>query len=370
MPRSPFPHKTKYLTVLILQAVLYFLLLETSCRLFWVIKHGGPFLSDHGILYAFYPQIKKLEKLDLSPDSDTLDILMIDGSVLHRDFSSTEKILLERLAYETKRRVRVHNVSEPAHTSRDSYYKYKYLADRHFDLVILYDGINDVRANNAPPDIFQKDYSHFSRYKLINAYDRNREIVRYVTFPYTLYYGYVHALEHLRSGTFAPRHKPNPEWVQYGASLKTVDAFKDNFASILDIAKSKGEAVLLMTFASYVPDGYTGERFKGRALDYTLHLLPIEFWGAQENVVAGISAHNAVIRELAHKYDNVMLVDQDGLIPKRGEYFNDICHLTHKGSEKFADNVFEVVRGKLTLKREPNGSRRVPGRYGSPLLGS
>src|SRR5258707_744797 len=60
-----------------------------------------------------------------------------------------------------------------AGSSRDSLIKYLQLGDDQFELVIVYDGINDVRMNCCPREQFRDDYSHCSWYyeiqKLIDA---------------------------------------------------------------------------------------------------------------------------------------------------------------------------------------------------------
>jgi CDP-glycerol glycerophosphotransferase (TagB/SpsB family) len=101
-----------------------------------------------------------------------------------------------------------------------------------------------------------------------------------------------------------------------------------------------------MTFAYYVAWDYSPALFASKELDYTLHDKPIELWGTPGNVVAAITAHNAVIRELAASRDGVTFVDQEQLIPKRGAYFNDICHFTHLGTEAFVANLLDPITAR------------------------
>ena len=73
----------------------------------------------------------------------------------------------------------------PGHASRDSWLKYSALGAARFDLVLFYQGINDARANNAPPEVFREDYAHYAWYETVNAlasYHRTS----WFALPYTL----------------------------------------------------------------------------------------------------------------------------------------------------------------------------------------
>ena len=127
--------------------------------------------------------------------------------------------------------------------------------------------------------------------------------------------------------------------MKYGSNIKTAGPFGQNLRQIVEIATRKGDPIVLMTFSFYLPQDYTPEKFNSRSLDYSLHLVPVELWEQPEHVVATISKHNEVVREIAASYDRVIFVDQNRGIPKNGEYFNDIAHLTHKGSQWFVENL-------------------------------
>ena len=79
----------------------------------------------------------------------------------------------------------MHELGVPGHTSLDSYYKYRSLSAARFDLVFIYDGFNEVRANNAPPEVFRDDYSHYGYYVLLrDIIDRHK--LWPLTTPYTI----------------------------------------------------------------------------------------------------------------------------------------------------------------------------------------
>jgi hypothetical protein len=98
-----------------------------------------------------------------------------------------------------------------------------------------------------------------------------------------------------------------------------------------------------MTFATYIPDGYSPEAFAAKSLDYGLHLSPIELWGRREDVMATLATHNEMVRALAAGRDGVLFVDQAELMAGSPSWWNDACHLTVAGSARFAENMVPAV---------------------------
>ena len=98
-----------------------------------------------------------------------------------------------------------------------------------------------------------------------------------------------------------------------------------------------------MTFALYVPDDYSEEAFEAGRLDYGGHVTPLEHWGIAENVVAGVRAHNQVVRSLAEASGAAFFVDQARLMPRGARFFDDACHLTPEGSERFVELLLVPV---------------------------
>lgn len=347
--RSLVPIRKK--VVLFSLCVVYVLvLIEVASRGFWAAGYGVPFFRSEELIHVFYPELKEMQQTQIHSEDGYFDVLLLGGSVLDDHFGNIEQLLLDKLAEKTKREIRIHNLSHAAHTSLDSYYKYKHLLGRNFDLVLFYHGINEVRANNVPPSLFESDYSHYAWYDRVNELEKHREI-SLVAFPYTLKWFLLAIKQEVGLSTYVSMGRPQEEWLEYGHDIKTKASFEENLTNIIEIAKSRNESVLLMTFAYYVPGDYSEAKFRNRSLDYgfddSLHPHPIELWGKPENVVAGISAHNAVIEEVAERYTNVTFIDQNRLIPKSGQYFNDICHFTYEGCEAFVDNILLLGEGNL-----------------------
>ena len=331
----------KKVLVLLIYILFLCLLLEIVSRTEWSIRRDVSFFSP--ATYFYYPELKPVAMQRIVRGDDPFDILLLGGSVLTEEWGSISRLLAERVAYATKARVRVHNLAESAQTTLDSFYKYRHLQDKSFDLVILYHGINDVRLNNCPPQVYKEDYSQYSWYKVINLFEAHPALASAVSF-YSLYYRFIRIQEKIGSPPkYISRKMPLEEWLKYGDRIKTATAFRRNIEKILDIAKNKEEPVLLMSFCYYVAPNYTLEAFMHRKVDYTLFGAPVEIWGIPENVVAGMDVHNSIIRDLAGYQDGNTYVDQKAGFPQDGEYFNDICHLTQKGCERFVDGIIQKV---------------------------
>ncbi|MBW2207593.1 MAG: SGNH/GDSL hydrolase family protein [Deltaproteobacteria bacterium] len=331
----------KKIFVLFLYVLFLCLVLEIISRTEWSIRRDVPFFSP--ATYFYYPELKDVEAESIKKNDSPFDILLLGGSVMTEEWGSIAKLLEERIAYATKKRVRVHNLAKSAQTTLDSYYKYRHLMEKSFDLVIMYHGINDVRLNNCPPSVYKEDYSHYAWYKVINFFEKHPGLGN-VASLYSLYYRFIRIQEKIGSPPkYISRKMPFKKWLQYGNHIKTATAFKQNIEKILDIAKQKGEPVLLMSFCYYVPPDYSLEGFTKRKIDYTLFGAPTEIWGISKNVVRGIDVHNDIIRAFAGYSDKIAYVDQKASFPRRGEYFNDICHLTQKGCERFVEGIFPRV---------------------------
>jgi len=340
---EPAPRRTLRLGFVLLYLLLILLSLELASRLFWTIHHGVSFLSPN-LFYAFYPELEPAAR-SADDSDDAIDILLLGGSVFHEDFSTVPSVLRRRLEAKTGRRVRIRNLARPAHTSRDSSLKYDLLNDEKFDLVLFYHGINEARANNVPPAMFRDDYSHYSWYANIQRLQAHRES-RYLVLPYTLTYLWSVVAEGIGFTRHVSIQKPRPEWLVYGREVKTERSFRMNLEHVLERAAIRGEPVLLMTFATYVPPDYTHRSFIRKELDYSAHSLPIELWGVPAQVQDAVQKHNAVVRELAREH-GTLFVDQDRLIPKTGANFNDICHLTPLGGREFVENIEGIVLDQL-----------------------
>ena len=320
--------------------------LEVGARAFWRIEYQLSFRRPNHPLFAFYPGLKGVDEAQPRRDDAYYDVLMLGASALHHSWGEVEPALAEQLGRAGVHNVRIFNMASPAYTSRDSLLQYAALTDARFDLVMIYDGANEVRTNNVPPEMFRDDYAHYSWYASVNALASSHGTARFAL-PYTARYARALFRERLAPNQFVPTHVPRPDWVEYGREPRSAKPFEHNIAAILDLAALRGDPVMLMTIASWVPADYSPGAFAARKLDYGLHRLPIEALGRREYVVRTVALHNDIIRRLAAGRPNTLFVDQAALMEGSGRNFDDPFHLTIAGSVAFVDHVMAVLRPHL-----------------------
>jgi lysophospholipase L1-like esterase len=321
------------------------LLLEIGGRAFWRVEYGVPLWGAtprdwYGI---FFEGFRRSAQVPPGPQPETLDVLLLGGSTLfHVARAARGELLRDGLASATGRPVRIVNHAKRAHTTRDSLLKYRLLEGEPFDLVVIYHGINDARLNNAPPERFRADYSHAAWYDKLNLLARSRPWEATALLPFGLAYAQMDLGEAQVFGRYVPRNRPMASWTRFGGEIRTEATFRSNLTEILSLAAQRGQPVLLMTFAWYVPEGYTLERFERRELDYDEHKHAIEIWGEPAHVTRALEAHNRVIRELAASRD-VLFVDAAAELAPGRETFDDICHLTWAGESRFVERLAAAV---------------------------
>jgi hypothetical protein len=310
---------------------------ELGARVFWRLRFHVPFRDPSRVLNAMYPELRDVAYAAPARGDGFYNVLLLGGSTLHPDWGPVAQALKEQLVEAGRRNVRVLDLAWPAHTSRDSRLKYAALGEARFDLVVLYDGINDARVNNVPPNLFREDYGHYSWYELANTlatYHRSASFA----LPYTVRYLWISLRQALHPDRYVPT-VPRADWTQYGGNVRSAVAFRDNYEAILELASKRHDRVVLMTFAAYVPEDYSLAAFEQKRLAYVMHSKPIEDWGRPQFVLKAVAAQNEVVRGLAAEHPGVLLVDQAKLMGATPSYFNDVCHLTVAGASRFAANV-------------------------------
>jgi len=319
---------------------------EVTARLYlFLALDASPGRPDDAILH-YYPELRVVAGKHIGPDDGTVDVLLLGGSALHPTWSPVASILAEWLTLETGREVRVHNLAGEGHTSLDSLIKYRRLADKTFDIVVFYHGINEARANNVPPDVFDPAYEHCGWYRKVNALDRDRWLP-WLALPAAARHGSRVVLEAVTGGPPVSAYLPPSAWRKYGNDVRSAETFRANLEEIATIARDRRDPLLLVTFATHVAEDYSDEKFRERQLDYNRYLSPIGIWGVPENVMKAVDAHNEIVRSTAVEFSEVLLVDQARLMPRGRIYFNDVCHLTVTGSEVFVANLMETLLGAV-----------------------
>lgn len=341
--------------VLATKLLVLVLLLELACRVYWTTAKGVPFLQPGHIIHSFFPELKE-GKLDEAPrdhGDGTLDVLVLGPSVWYRVYGDVAPRFEKALAEKLGRPVRVFNAAHSGRTTRDALLVYQRLAERRFDLVVVYHGINDVFLNNCPSAIFRSDYTHAPRYEQLRLLDRHPEH-RWFVLPYSLRYLRSRVWEKLQL-----EDRPKRESAHLGATLMTPPAFRANLQAIIDLARQRHEQLLLLTFAWHLPENYSEEAFVAKTLDYDRHIHRLLTWGTPEGVSAGMHAHNAVIRDLAGENPDLLFADMEKLMPGGQRHYDDVCHLTPKGCEVFVDLLIENAdwpKVRATSEPRPSGS--------------
>jgi hypothetical protein len=320
----------------VLVALLCVAGLELGARLAWNILYGVPLLRPDHVFYVFYPELENVDAARPSRRDGFYDVLLLGASTIAPQWGTVEQEIGRQLTSKGHHRVRIFNLGRAAHSSRDSLVKYTALEQSRFDLVVFYDGLNETRANYAPPDLFREDYGHYAWYEIVNAMAPYHTTAR-LALPYTLRLLFMRAGQILNRDEYVPRHRPRQDWLHYGDAIRSAQSFGRNLRRILSLAGRRGDPVLLATFAVHVPPNYSLQAFRAKTLDYGRHLLSVEFWGRREVMLRAITAHNEVVRNVAVENPGVRLVDVDHLMPRSGRYFDDVCHLTGAGSAKLVE---------------------------------
>jgi hypothetical protein len=336
------PRRPVWRSVLIAAAYVLWvgLLCWGGLRFFWWWRFDVGVTATPGVETVwqfFYPELYRSGAMHakLGPDDGSYDVLLLGGSVLEQAAPAFQRALRREFGD----RFRLFNLARAAHTSRDSFLKHSHLGNRHFDLVIFYDAINDARMNRCADADFREDYTHFAFYRGFQArLAAGRLDLADLTRDYA---------EARPIGTDDAISK------LYSGRIKTANAFRHNLEPIVQAAEDRHCPIVLMTFAYHLPPNYSDEAFRAKRLDYGPSLLgtEISLWGTPEGVRAAMDTHNRVIREVAGRHENVIFVDQKATLPADGRHFIDPCHLTEQGNELFVRHVIDALRAKGELQR-------------------
>lgn len=319
------------------------LLFEVTAQVFCFFALDlEPFGDDVSTLH-FYPGLATIR--DNPGDAASFDILFLGGSVMWQWLEHEEPYHLADVSIHG-RPVRAHLAALPGHTSLDSLYKLRYLQDIDFDLVVLYQSINEVRTNNVPPEHWRDDYSHYSWYAEVNFFQRHAASIDAGLRSPVLFFHIERALrESLGLQVFVPEEWPGPELSQYGSTVRSARSFEHNIDEMLRITRAHDTPLLLSTFAWYRPPDYDMENYRRpvpapEAGVYSeFFVLPIELWGSPDNVVRALEVHNEVLESFAGREGVLEVIPMDALIPKDAADFEDICHFTSEGFARFGQHI-------------------------------
>ncbi|MCY2965866.1 MAG: hypothetical protein NT069_19920 [Planctomycetota bacterium] len=313
-----------------------------ATKAYWLLTADVPLSQSPTVWDHYFPQIRRSGLADrkIRREDRQFDLLLMGGSVLQPTWGTIEAELRQRLEAIAPGRIRIYNLAEAGFTSRDSRVQYEHFKDDRFDLVLVYEGINDVRMNCCPPEEFHDDYSHFTRYGLM----MQRLDAGTLSLPTAVLDRFRSAVSTLPLGT------ADPQLVDFAANPQSPRTLKANLEAIAQTAIARGDPLLLLTYAWYIPGDYTPERFRDGTLDYSHeapHACGAEMWGRPEHVANAMRLQNEAIREIARSHLEVRFVDQSEQLPKNGDNFCDPCHLTTAGCRRFVDNIWPEIERAL-----------------------
>ncbi|UCE23827.1 MAG: hypothetical protein JSU74_11090, partial [Candidatus Zixiibacteriota bacterium] len=139
-PKQPRPTKRRW--SILLYVVYLAVLLEIFGRLFLVMRYDTSFFKPQEFIYHYYPELRVADESLDNERAPDFRVLILGGSVISHEYAHIDSLLYTWLAAATGQRVEVFNMAMRAHTSLDSYYKYRHLQNQHWDLVVFYQNIN------------------------------------------------------------------------------------------------------------------------------------------------------------------------------------------------------------------------------------
>jgi hypothetical protein len=331
---------------ILITILLLYVFAEISLRTFLHFTSGAPFFKPSGVIYKYYPQIPPIQTAQISNTDSVLDILVLSCSVLHSDWGDIISAMNSQMQLPPQfNKLRIYNASGVGHSSYDNYIKYTLLADKHFDLVIYYDAINDARLNDCPEKVFKDDYSHYQWYDEINNILRHPEM-DITVIPYFIGVLKIEYKHFFCKDCYIPIHYSlRPDWAQYGNMVKSLFTYNWNLDHMISIAGKNNSRFMDVSFLYYLPADYTLEKFKNKSLDYTFcnRSRETEIWGQPAYVANFINLANLTSAHVVMNHKNASYEDLTGEFPRRGKYFADICHFSPDGLDLFANLLCKRV---------------------------
>ncbi len=331
--------------------LILFVFTELLLRLA-LLFYGYPFFQPSDYIYkGFYKELEPIAQADIQRDDSTKKLLILGGSVVSSSWSHLEDRLdtILQKTYPGGGKFAIYNAALAGHTSLDNRIKYDLLDQQRFDLVLYYEAINETRANNIPPDRFRADYSHFKWYSDLYVLKAHPEI-NFTVIPFLIHKIYRATKDALARRKYISQEAVKADYLKYGKDIKTAKSFDKNLSDLIRTARMRGDRLLLMTYATYFPEGVelTGEQSDMDHFAGCYFASPITIWGKPEYVQKGIVAHNDVTRKLAVEH-GVELMPMAQRMPSDSALFCDVCHVSEPGAQKFARQLAGFIAEERLL---------------------
>jgi hypothetical protein len=270
-------------------------------------------------------------------DPGMLHVLTLGGSVLFdRDFTAR---LRRHLAPRVGGPFGLTGAALRAHTSRSSVLKWRLLADRGWDVVVVYDGINDLVANHARPADYRDDYAHLGAW-YVRGPLVDRSVIARLLYN-ELWHRPLHG-EGMASG------------------FRSVESLRANLRELVESARAHGATPVVSTFAWALPADYDLERFRRGELGYAnperYDVTPVETWGPAPWVAEGLARTNVAIHEVARD-TGALLFDAERVLGRDLRWFGDVCHPSAAGVERLAEALAGFLAEEGLLVPRPGRAR-------------
>lgn len=279
--------------------------------------------------------------ITLEKPADTLRVLVLGSSTMfNRHMGERLKTVLQNTS---SKKIELLGAGIRSHTTQADVVKLKLLSPYQWDIVLFYNGINDLWANHVLPEDFYSDYRQLDPWYRRNTVLDNSLLARY---SYNFFYY-----------KFKPRVQyqfvfPKKPYIN-AADFASLQSFTSNVEQIVAISNNIGAKPVLMTFAFHLPDNYSRQAFLDKQLDYSnpdnYDSRDVYNWGPPEYVRAGLTQQNAIIRKIAAE-KNIALIDVDTQMSGQGRWFGDVCHFNDAGVDVFTALVATTLRESLVVK--------------------
>jgi len=295
-------------------------------------------------IYPFHPFLQvpppSFDGVPMNKPASTFRILALGGSTTReaelkqddRYPAVLERILQERYP---KTRIEVLNGGMDWYTTEHALIHYAFWArDWNPDLVIFFEGINDLYRSCTPPALavgeYKSDYSHYYG-PIIRAY-------------HTPMFGSGLLARITRHWYPGLRRQAEPTDVPLEVFQSTA-AHQRNMRTLIRLVRADGKPIVIGTQASLFRADLAPEEIKvlwfGRKLCLQDNKYP-----SHTSFMRAMKKVNDTIRRIAQE-EGVPLADIDVAVPKTLEYFSDDVHSTPKGARVVAETMADaIIRAK------------------------
>lgn len=271
--------------------------------------------------------------------ANTFRVLLLGSSTLfNRHMAERMKSALQQ---KTAKKIELLDAGIRSHTSRADVLKLQLLKNYQWDVVVFYDGINDLWANHVLPEDFREDYGHLDPWYRRNFLLDHSLLARYI---YNASYWKIKSVNRALQEKFFIDYQfvfAKKKYVN-AADFSSLAVFSKNVEAIVSLSKNINAKPVLITFAFHLPDKYSRKAFLDKTLDYSnpdnYDSRDVYNWGPPAYVREALTRQNDILRDIASKQD-VLLVDVDAKMSGQGRWFGDVCHFNDEGVDIFVERV-------------------------------